>query len=295
MVCFPKSGNQNGIPFSHGSKIRFISHALSHIANKSLPVQYSLTHVVETIQELLSVRLIPGLITMKKIFFLLAVMLGSSSIFANCTNAYASAGYTLSHAKKSMEANNFEHQQYYAERALSALEKTRDENETCGCPGAIDPILDGIENLNASLSQEKWDDARYYTKKAIEDAQKVLYSLDMCAQGEETPKQDNPEGLVPETEDSSVTLESKEAEAWTAKLLLRQNAEDELILLEKSIRNMASLFECQRALQIVREQKVKSDEELRKEELSTLKSYYMSQAVALHNKALFALLECAKR
>lgn len=232
---------------------------------------------------------------MKNIYFLLTLFLSSSFAFANCTNAYASAGYTLSHAKKSMESNNFEHQQYYAERALSALEKTRDENETCGCPGAIDPILDGIENLNTSLSQEKWDDARYYTKKAIEDAQKVLYSLDMCAMGQDAQQEDSPEEMINEAEDTSATIDTKAAEEWNAKLLLRQNAADELVLLEKSIRNMASLFECQRAMQIVREQKVKSDEELRKEDLSALKSYYMSQAVALHNKALFALLECAKK
>lgn len=222
-------------------------------------------------------------------------MLGSISVKANCTNAYASAGYTLSHAKKSMEANNFEHQQYYAERALSALEKTRDENETCGCPGAMDPILDGMENLNTALSQEKWDDARFYTKKAIADAQKVLYTLDMCALGQDVPQEDAPKGEIPDAETPSSIDGSKAAEEWNAKLLLRQNAQDELILLEKSIHNMASLFECQRALQIVRERRVKSDEELQREELSNLKSYYISQAAALHNKALFALLECGKK
>ncbi len=245
----------------------------------------------------LNYRTVPSLRTMKKLFLLLAMSLCSTAGFSNCTNAYASAGYTLSHAKKSMEANNFEHQQYYAQRALTALEKTRDENETCGCPGASDPILDGIENLNTALSQEKWDNARFYTKKALEDAERVLYSLDVCAMGKE-PVQEDTASDDPQTDISPESPDSGEVSAdaeWDAKLQIKQAAEDEIAALEKSIRNMAALFECERAMQIVKDRRTKTDEELRAESLSSIKSFYMSQAATLHNKALFALLECSKK
>ncbi len=233
---------------------------------------------------------------MKKTIFLLAVTLCSAAGFANCTNAYASAGYTLSHAKKSMEANNFEHQQYYAERALSALEKARDENETCGCPKAVDPILDGIENLKTALSQDKWDNGRYFTKKALEDVEKVLYSLDMCALDEEPQQSASPkESLTLSGSGPSITDESPNTEEWDTKLSIRQAAEEELAAMQKSIKNLAAVFECERARQIAMDRKTKTDQDLQAESVSSLRSFYMSQAVTLHNKALFALLECSKK
>ncbi|NER11117.1 hypothetical protein SAMN06265375_104104 [Muriicola jejuensis] len=233
---------------------------------------------------------------MKKTIFLLAMTLCYAAGFANCTNAYASAGYSLSHAKKSMEANNFEHQQYYAERALSALEKARDENETCGCPKAGDPILNGIENLKTALSQDKWDNGRYFTKRALEDVEKVLYNLDMCALDEEPQQSAAPqESLTLSGSGPSMDDESPNSEEWDTKLSIRQTAEDELANIQKSIEKLAAVFECERARQIVMDRKTKTDEDLQAESVYSIRSFYMSQVVALHNKALFALLECSKK
>ena len=120
---------------------------------------------------------------MKIILAFVVIFLSGNSAFSNCNNAYASAGYSLSHAKKSMSANNFQHQQYYAERALTAFEKARTQNESCGCEGAIDPILDGIENLETALNQTEWDMGRFYTKKALENAEQLLNNLDVCTTG----------------------------------------------------------------------------------------------------------------
>ena len=223
---------------------------------------------------------------------LLTSFLGS----ANCNNAYASAGYGLSHAKKSMEANNFDHQQYYAERALQAFEKAKEQNESCGCPRAKDPILDGLENLNTALSQEKWDNARFYTKKALQNAEALLTSLDMCTLGQEPEHIPDPsQNDLASAEDMVILAEdTASADEWEAKMELKEMAEEKIRNLKASIGEVATLLKCDQALQALTKYKGMTEEELQAENLASVRSFYLSQVVALHNKALFAMLECSK-
>jgi hypothetical protein len=227
--------------------------------------------------------------------FLLAFVLtffAFTSGAANCNNAYASAGYSLSHAKKSMGANNFEHQQYYAERALSAFEKAKIQNENCGCQGATDPILDGIENLETALNQEKWDMSRFYTKRALENAEQLLNNLDICTIGEtpeETTAEISPEEII------TSTSEVSESTDWDVKLNYKQQAEAELAELERTIRELGNLFQCEKVKQLLISHRVKTENELQAESLESIRAFYMSQAVAMHNKALFAMIECSKK
>ena len=79
------------------------------------------------------------------------------------------------------------------------------------------------------------------------------------------------------------------------KLYFKQKAETDLADLERSIRELATLFECEKALKILKERNSKTEEELRSEGLDEVKAFYMSQVVSLHNKALFAMLECSKK
>ncbi|QBA64327.1 hypothetical protein [Muriicola soli] len=233
---------------------------------------------------------------MKICAVLALALLAFTSVSANCNNAYASAAYSLSHAKKSMGANNFEHQQYYAERALTAFEKAKAQNENCGCQKATDPILDGIENLETALKQEKWEMGRFYTKKALENAEQLLGNLDICTIGitnEENPE--SSEKVPPVIEDLTSTPEESVSEEWEIKKNYQQQAEAELAELEKSIRELVTLFQCDKAKQILNSRKVKTEEELRVESLKTLRAFYVSQTIAIHNKALFAMIECSKK
>lgn len=120
------------------------------------------------------------------VFFTTQISLANTS----CTDAYTSASYALSHSKKSLKAYNFEHQQYYAGRALEAMEKTRDLVGDCGCDTALDAITDSIENLDKAMDPEDWDMGRYFTKRAIADAYNVLDNLDVCSS--EIPSDNSP-------------------------------------------------------------------------------------------------------
>lgn len=236
-------------------------------------------------------------ILMKNFLAFLAFTLISLGIQANCTNAYASAGYSLSHAKKSMSANNFEHQQYYAERALMAFEKAQTQIEGCGCQASMNPILDGIENLETALSQTEWDMGRFYTKKAIENAQELLNSLDICTTSETSEFHAGSEETQEVVPDELGALEDKLEEVSTLEKQLdfKRIAEIDIANLEQSIRELATLFQCDKVLHILKDRKLRTEEELKAESLEKTKAYYLSQVVSIHNKALFALIECSKK
>ena len=64
------------------------------------------------------------------------LIFAAQATYAQCDNFYSKVTYALSHGKKAMEATNFEHQMYYAERALTALEKSEDFMAECNCDKA---------------------------------------------------------------------------------------------------------------------------------------------------------------
>lgn len=218
----------------------------------------------------------------------------SVSVQANCTNVYASAGYSLSHSKKSLEANNFEHQQYYAERALKAFKKAQEQIQNCGCDASVNIILDGIENLETSLSQTDWDMGRYYTKKALENAQQLLESIDVCTTGNNV---NNTDGSDFEEEEDPELINNPEVaviKSMQAQLDFQRLAEIDIINLESAIRDLATLFECEQALHILNDRKARSEAEMEAESIEATKAFYRSQVIAIHNKTLFALINCSK-
>ncbi len=195
-----------------------------------------------------------------------------------------------------MSANNFEHQQYYAERALIAFEKAQFQIESCGCQASINPILDGIENLETSLSQTEWDMGRFYTKKALENAIELLNSLDVCSTTDTEGFESGPvetQQTVPD-EISALAENIEEVSTLEKQLEFKRIAEIDIVSLEKSIRDLATLFQCEKALHILKERKKRTEEQLKTESFEKTKAYYLSQVVSIHNKALFALIECSK-
>ncbi len=233
---------------------------------------------------------------MKTYFTLFACLLTQLGIQANCTNAYASAGYSLAHAKKSLSANNFEHQQYYADRSLQAFEKAKLSVEECGCDASLNPIMDGIENLENALAQTDWDMGRYYTKRALENAQNLLESLDICSNNNAPDPNTTSGSTLNETvvDEETIAHNTSLVSELESQINFQRSAETDIATLENAIRELALLFECDKAMQILKGRKVRAEDDLRPETMAETKSYYISQVVSMHNKALFALLECSK-
>lgn len=107
--------------------------------------------------------------------------------FSNqCDNFYAKVTYALNHTKKGMTATNFEHQMYYAERALTALEKGKEFMGECGCTKAKDKTLDAMETLDKAIEPVDWEAGRFFTKKAMGQINELITILDECTLGTQT-------------------------------------------------------------------------------------------------------------
>lgn len=141
----------------------------------------------------------------------LAFVLSSFFVSAECDNTYSSASYALNHTKKSMSAKNFDHQKYYAYKALEALEKAKKLIESCGCNKAIDPILNGIDNLEKAADPKDFDMGRYYTKKAFGDIKDLIEELDVYTQSS--------------VQDEIITDDYIDKDKTTQKVLLAELAE----------------------------------------------------------------------
>lgn len=225
---------------------------------------------------------------MKNFTLFIAFLITTFAVKANCTNAYSSASYALSHAKKAMSSNNFDHQRYYAERALTAFEKTQSLTEDCGCEASSESIFNGIDNLTKAIDPKDWEMGRYYTKKAVANAQDLLVALDLCTSGERTAI---PDDVSPGSKETAATL--KNPEELEAQLALKRMAEITMYEFEKSLKELAGLLNCREELNLDQSLVQKTEEELELESLEETREFYRKQTINIQIHALEVLTDCS--
>jgi len=225
---------------------------------------------------------------MKNSTLFIVFLITTFAVKANCTNAYSSASYALAHAKKAMSSNNFDHQRYYAERALTAFEKTQSLTEDCGCEASSESIFNGIGNLTKAIDPKDWEMGRYYTKKAVANAQDLLVALDLCTSGERTAI---PLEVTPESKETTATL--KNPEELEAQLALKRMAEITMYEFEKSIKELAGLLSCREELNLNQSLLQKTEEELELESLEETREFYRKQTINMQIRALEVLTDCS--
>lgn len=187
------------------------------------------------------------------VLFAFALVFAVNTSFSNqCDNFYAKVTYGLSHSKKALTATNFEHQTYYAERAMIALEKSKSFMEECSCAKSEDKTLDAIESLNKATDPVDWDAGRYFSKKSIAIINELITILDECTLGvtatavvedsansslEHEAYSDAEESEQNSMEMEMITVFDKHAKD---KLVSTQKAIEQLILLSKSFDHNSS-------------------------------------------------------
>lgn len=179
------------------------------------------------------------------VFVVMAFLFAIQATYSNqCDNFYAKVTYALSHGKKAMEATNFEHQMYYAERALTALEKSETYMAECSCEKAKNKTLDAMETLAQAIEPADWEAGRFFTKKAIGEINELITIIDQCTLGTSptteatvemtTSYEENP--VAEETETESVN--SMELEMIK---VFEKHANDKLQSAEKAIDQLIEL------------------------------------------------------
>lgn len=183
-----------------------------------------------------------------------------------------------------MDSNNFDHQQYYAGRALEALEKTEALAESCGCNESLSVIKEGILNLEKALDPRDWEMGRYYKKKALANAQNLLSALDLCS-GTDSYEAENEKVESEEINDIN-TATTKLPEELEEQLALKNLKEITLSELENTLKSLASILGCDKAKMVLENRGLKTEDTLNDETLEATKDYYFKQTIALQTRAL---------
>lgn len=94
---------------------------------------------------------------------------------------YNNASYALNHSKKALEANNFDHQKFYSDKALKAYKKIEILLKGCDDEELLLNIENTIKELEKAADAPDWDRGRFYTKRVYQKTQDLITSLDLKA------------------------------------------------------------------------------------------------------------------
>ncbi|MBT8298550.1 MAG: hypothetical protein KJO52_09465 [Maribacter sp.] len=97
----------------------------------------------------------------------------------DCSVVYNRATYALSHSKKALKSNNFDHQLYYSGKTLESYKKIADGMKYCDCTDAIEFIEDITNDAEKAADPVDWDRGRYYSKKVYLNTQELITMLDL--------------------------------------------------------------------------------------------------------------------
>lgn len=122
---------------------------------------------------------------MKKTYLALSLLLSVLSFAQEeaspCENLYSNVTYALSLTKKAIEVTGFDHQVYYAGRALSMFEKSKDDIFKCTCSNAEEKSYKATSNLKKAVDPADWYAGRFYSKKALSEINELITALDHCS------------------------------------------------------------------------------------------------------------------
>jgi len=99
---------------------------------------------------------------------------------SNCSEVSSDVSYAYSHLKKAYNSNNVDHLKHYAERSISALLRSVEILNDCGCESALANAKKGLYLLNRIATTETFEDGRFYVKRARPIAKEVIIALDYC-------------------------------------------------------------------------------------------------------------------
>ncbi|MAU15780.1 MAG: hypothetical protein CMH46_09605 [Muricauda sp.] len=165
--------------------------------------------------------------------------------FSNqCDNFYSKVTYALSHCKKAMSATNFEHQMYYAERAMEALEKSEAFMAECSCDEAKNKTLDAMETLDQAIEPADWEAGRFFTKKALGEINELITIIDQCTLGT-TPTVETTGEVTASYEENPAEEKTETAAVESMELemikVFEKHANDKLQSAEKAIKQLVEL------------------------------------------------------
>lgn len=100
---------------------------------------------------------------------------------SSCDEAFSAASYSIAHTENAYEATNMEHVQEWSEKALETFSEVESITIDCDCNEAADYAYKGYSAAEKCLDQSTWEEARYYSKKAMQNARQMMSALSLCS------------------------------------------------------------------------------------------------------------------
>ncbi|MDP5060331.1 MAG: hypothetical protein NWP64_00280 [Maribacter sp.] len=117
----------------------------------------------------------------KNIFFFCAIALLSLSSFSSnveCEYANSNMGYAKSQINAALQTQDINQARFYAYKALSALEKSKNQLNVCGCKYAKESMLENIEVLSLATKSTTLEGTINYLNASIELTNNTILVLE---------------------------------------------------------------------------------------------------------------------
>ncbi|MDF4202369.1 hypothetical protein PXD56_05370 [Maribacter sp. SA7] len=117
----------------------------------------------------------------KNIFFFCAIALLSLSSFGmnvECEYANSNMGYAKSQIDAALLTQDINQARFYAYKALSALEKSKNQLNICGCKLAKESMLENMEVLSLATKSTTLEGTLSYLNKSIELTNNTILVLE---------------------------------------------------------------------------------------------------------------------
>lgn len=90
------------------------------------------------------------------------------------------ASYGYSHSKNAQGANNREHTQEYAYKAMLAYKQVEKLTRKCQCPEINEMAYQAKNNAYQALRQDTYERSRFYAKRVRELGSQLLVRISEC-------------------------------------------------------------------------------------------------------------------
>lgn len=221
------------------------------------------------------------------IYLWLALLpLPTGTVFSNaCEFAGSNISYIRSNTQKAIEADKINMIHYYAYKALSAIDKSKDQFVACGCEYAQSGIEESERYLKQAIKASSLMGARMLLEKSLDHTQGSLEALE-----------DHPEIHTSEYgNDLSVNTREDKARVQSFRPIsgaeLEKKVESSLESFRISLQKVISTLPCKEAENYVLGVFQRCELELLKAELTEGKRYYNLKTKNIAARALEKLRE----
>ncbi len=227
---------------------------------------------------------------MKTSYYVLCVLaLGALSSFNTnkaCEYVGSNIGYVKTQTQKALDATEINAARFHAYKALNAIEKSKNQLNSCGCDYAKKNIYEGLDNLKMATRATTLNSTKLLLERALDNTEGSLEALDEHELHDSRYASDVLAMNTITSEKEKIAMKSPEGDQ------LHKKIDKTLLNYEKSLNDVINSVECKEAYAFALNIYQHCEKEILKDNLTEAKMYYNLKTKAITKKALQKLEDC---